>query len=129
MKDSVREQDSKKLIAGWQGESLSNGAVTFRRTQTGDFRIDDVRPPPVTAPTGYLKEFLDKRLTCPPLVVEGRVIAFNWVSHRMPGFENTSSLLMLGTCYAEHYQSTGFAWICGEYLTCPNTTCQQPRFI
>jgi len=88
VKNSVREQESKHLIAGWEGVSLSNRAVSFRRTATGNFMIDDVRPYDVTPPTGYEKEFLDKRLTCPPVVVQGRVAAFNWVSHAMPGFEN-----------------------------------------
>lgn len=87
VKNSVREQDSKHLIADWEGVSLSNRAVRFRRTTTGDFRIDDVRPRSIH-PTGYEKEFLDKRLTCLPLVVEGRVAAFDWVSQTMPGFEN-----------------------------------------
>lgn len=85
---SVRKQDPKKLIAGWEGVSLSNGAVRFRRTEAGNFRIDDVRPRPVAPPTGFLKEFLDERLTCPPVVVEGRIVAYNWVTHTMPGFEN-----------------------------------------
>lgn len=85
---SVREQDPEKLIAGWEGVSLSNGAVRFRRTESGKFRIDDVRPRPMDPPTGSLKDFLDKRLTCLPVVVEGRIAAFNWVTHTMPGFEN-----------------------------------------
>lgn len=85
--NSVRE-DSNQLIADWEGVSLSNRAVRFKRMATGNFRIDDVRPRAVTPPTGYEKEFLEKRLTCPPVVVEGRVGAFNWASHMMPGFEN-----------------------------------------
>ena len=88
VKNSVREQDANELVAGWDGVSISNGAVKFKRTQSGDFRVDDVRPRPVSDPTGSVKEFLDKHLTCPPVVVEGRVIGFNWVSHAMPGFEN-----------------------------------------
>lgn len=86
--NSVREQDSKQLIAGWEGVSLSNHVVRFKRTPTGDFRIDDVRPRSATPPTGYEKEFLDRRVTCPPVVVEGRIAAFIWVSHAMPGFED-----------------------------------------
>ena len=86
--NSVREQDAEKLTAGWEGVSLSNGAVRFRRTVGGNFRIDDVRPHPVDPPTGSVKEFLEKRLTCPPLVVEGRIVAYNWATHAMPGFEN-----------------------------------------
>src|SRR5215475_11240678 len=31
--NSVREQDAEKLSAGWEGVSLSNGAVRFRRTE------------------------------------------------------------------------------------------------
>lgn len=85
---SVREQDPEKLSAGWEGVSLSTGAVRFRRTEAGDFRIDDVRPRPVVPPSGSVKDFLDKRLTCPPVVVEGRIVAYNWVTHTMPGFEN-----------------------------------------
>jgi hypothetical protein len=84
VKNSVREQDSQKLIAGWEGVSLSNGAVRFRRTQAGDFRIDNVQPRPV-ALAADVKEFLDKRLTCPPVVVEGHVAAFDWFSDAMPG--------------------------------------------
>jgi hypothetical protein len=86
--NSVREQDAEKLTAGWEGVSLSNGAVRFRRMEAGNFRIDDVRPRPVSLPTGSVKAFLDKRLTCSPVVVEGRIVAYNWVTHTMPGFEN-----------------------------------------
>ena len=86
--NSVREQDPTNLVAGWDGVSLSNGAVRFRRTEAGNFRIDDVRPSPLAPPTGFIKDFLDKRLTCPPVVVEGRIAAYNWVTHAMPGFEN-----------------------------------------
>jgi hypothetical protein len=86
--NSVRGQDPEKLSAGWDGVSLSNGAVTFRRTQAGNFRIEDVRPIADAPLTGSIKDFVDKRLTCPPLVVEGRIVAYNWVTHTMPGFEN-----------------------------------------
>ena len=86
--NSVREQNAETLSAGWEGVSLSNGAVRFRRTESGNFEIDDVRPRPVDPPTGYVKDFLDKRLTCPPVVVEGRIVAYNWVTHAAPGFEN-----------------------------------------
>jgi hypothetical protein len=88
VKKSVREQDPEKLSAGWEGVSLSNGVVRFRRTEAGNFRIVDVRPWPIDSPTGSVKDFLDKRLTCPPVVVEGRIVAYNWVTHAMPGFEN-----------------------------------------
>ncbi|HKT48073.1 MAG TPA: hypothetical protein VJP87_11165 [Candidatus Acidoferrales bacterium] len=84
---SVREQNPEELTAGWEGVSLSNEAVRFRRTEAGDFRIDGVRPRPASPPD-FVKEFLDKRLTCPPVVVEGRIVAYNWVTHQMPGFEN-----------------------------------------
>jgi len=94
VKKSVREQDSEKLSAGWEGVSLSNGALRFRRTEAGDFKIEDVRPSPAAPPTGSVKDFLDKRLTCPPAVVEGRIVAYNWVTHSMPGFENI---------YADHF--------------------------
>jgi hypothetical protein len=86
--NSVREQSPEKISAGWDGVSLSNGAVRFRRTGDGNFRIDNVRPQPVDPPTGFVKDFLDKRLTCPPVVVEGRIVAYNWVTHAVPGFEN-----------------------------------------
>jgi len=86
--NSVRDQNPEELRAGWQGVSLSNGALRFRRTQTGNFRIDDVRPLGVDPPPPELKDFLDKRLTCPPVVVEGRVVAYNWVTHKLPGFED-----------------------------------------
>lgn len=88
VKNSVREQNANELVAGWEGVSLSNRALSFRRLQSGDFKVNDVRPRPVTAPTGFVKEFMDKRRTCSPAVVEGRVAGFNWVSHAMPGFEN-----------------------------------------
>ncbi len=84
---SVRDQDPAKLIAGWEGVSLSNEAVRFRRTAAGSFRIDNVIPRPVTPPDS-LKDFVEQRLTCPPVVVEGRIIAYNWVTHTMPGFED-----------------------------------------
>lgn len=86
--NSVREQNPGKLSAGWDGVSLSNGAVRFKRTEGGTFKIDDVRPQPVDPPSGSVKDFLDKRVTCPPVVVEGRIVAYNWITHAMPGFEN-----------------------------------------
>jgi len=43
--------------------------------------------------TGSIAEFLSKRKTCRPVVIEGRIVAYNWAS-RMPAFENI---------YVDHY--------------------------
>lgn len=91
--ESVRLQNAGELVAGWNGVSLSNGAVTFAGSENGAFRVSDVRPKPVVL-TGFAADFMDRRLTCPPLVVEGRIVAYNWVSHKSPGFENI---------YADHF--------------------------
>jgi hypothetical protein len=85
--DSVRKQKIDELLAGWEGVTLSNSAVRLTRGENGAFLIGDVRPRPVVL-TGFAAEFEAKRLTCPPLVVEGRIVAYNWVSHAFPGFEN-----------------------------------------
>lgn len=85
--DSVRKQKPDELIAGWEGVTLSDSAVRFTRSENGAFLIGDVRPKPVVL-TGFAAEFDAKRLTCPPVVVEGRIEAYNWVTHTLPGFEN-----------------------------------------
>ncbi len=82
---SVRGQDPEQLTAGWDGVSVQNGAVRFIR-DSGGYLVGDVTPKPVKL-TGYAAEFMSKRLTCAPLIIEGRVSAYNWAS-RWPGFEN-----------------------------------------
>jgi hypothetical protein len=72
--ESVRSQTPEGLLAGWEGVSLSNGAVRFVKSSTGEFLIDDIRshyeqPPDL--------DFLEQRLVCPPIVVEGRILAYN----------------------------------------------------
>ncbi len=84
---SVRNQKPDELLGGWDGVSLSNGAVRFMRTESGEFRISDVRPKRVRPPN-FIADFLEHRLSCPPVVVDGRIVAYNWVSHSFPGFEN-----------------------------------------
>ncbi|MGC2807950.1 MAG: hypothetical protein WA211_17585, partial [Candidatus Acidiferrales bacterium] len=85
--DSVRTQKADELIAGWEGVTLSNSAVTFTRSENGAFLIGDVRPEPVVL-QGLAAELDAKRLTCQPIVVEGRIAAYNWATHNLPGFEN-----------------------------------------
>ena len=85
--NSVRKQKPDQLIAGWEGVTLSEPAVTFIRSGNGTFLVGDVRPKPFVL-TGEIAEFQAKRLTCSPLVVEGRIVAYNWVTHSFPGFEN-----------------------------------------
>lgn len=84
--NSVRKQKADELIAGWEGVGLSNGAVNFTRRENGAFLISDVRPEPVVL-TGFAAEFDAKRLTCQPIVVEGRIVAYDWATHEFPGFE------------------------------------------
>ncbi len=72
------------MLGGWDGVKLSNGAVTFTKNANGEFRISDVRPKYVR-PSKEIVEFLEHRLTCPPTIVDGRILAYNWVSHAFPG--------------------------------------------
>ena len=85
--ESVRHQNPEELLAGWAGVSLSDGAVTFERGNDGVYRVKDIRPKPVKLPNS-IAEFLDHRLTCPPVVAEGRIVAYDWATHKAPGFEN-----------------------------------------
>jgi len=82
---SVRTQDPEHLVADWNGISLENGAVRFV-WDNGGFLIDNVIPSPIKI-SKDVAEFLSKRPTCPPLVIEGSVVAYDWMS-RMPAFEN-----------------------------------------
>ena len=85
--DSIHDQAPEELLAGWGGVSLSNGAVQFTRSEDGAFRISNVAPKYERLPDSITK-FLENRLLCPPVVVDGRIVAYNWVSHSFPGFEN-----------------------------------------
>ena len=91
--NSVRKQRTDELMAGWGGVALSNGAVNFTRSENGAFLISDVRPEPVVL-TGFAAEFDAKRLTCQPIVVEGRIVAYDWATHKFPGPEGI---------YIEHF--------------------------
>lgn len=82
---SVRKQDPERLMAGWDGVSVESGAVRFV-LENSAYVVGEIILSPLK-PTGDAAEFLNKRLTCPPLILEGKVIAFNWAS-RMPAFEN-----------------------------------------
>ena len=81
----VRKQDFNKLTANWEGVSTDDNAIRFVR-DGAQFRIGGISTR-LEKPTGAIAEFLGKRKTCPPLVIEGRIVAYNWVS-RTPGFEN-----------------------------------------
>ena len=83
---SVRDQRPEELLAGWEGVSLANGAVKFTRNEEGSFHINDVRPK-LDPPPDSLRDFFEHRLTCPPVVIEGRIVAYNWLTHIVPGFE------------------------------------------
>ena len=85
--DSVRKQDPEELLAGWDGVSLSDGAVSFEKSDNGEFRISNIRSKQDKLPD-FIAEFLDHRLACPPEVVEGRIVAYDWATHIMPGPEN-----------------------------------------
>jgi hypothetical protein len=82
---AVQNQNSESLLAGWDGVSIEGGTVRFIKEGAG-FRVGDITTRPIEV-TGSVAQFLAKRVTCPPIIVEGRVRAYNWVS-RMPGFEN-----------------------------------------
>jgi len=86
--DSVRSQSPDELHGGWDGVSLSNGAVRFIRNESGELRINNIVSKPEAPPSGFAAEFLEHRLTCPPTVIEGHIVAYNWLSHAFPGFEN-----------------------------------------
>jgi hypothetical protein len=83
---SVRDQKPDALLAGWDGVSLTNDAVQFTRDEDGVFRVSDIRAEHEKLPDS-ISSFLDSRLTCPPVVVEGRVAAYDSVSHLLPGPE------------------------------------------
>lgn len=91
---SVRQQKPDELLAGWSGVSLANGAVKFSRSENGAFRITDVRPKRDRFPKD-IADFLDRERLCPPVVVEGRIMAYNWVSHTFPG--------LLENIYLDHF--------------------------
>lgn len=82
---SVRRQDPERLVAGWDGVSDERGTLRFIWND-GVYAVGDVMPTRL-APKGDVADFLSKRLTCPPLVVEGKLAAYDWAS-QMPAFEN-----------------------------------------
>jgi hypothetical protein len=84
---SVRDQKPEELLAGWDGVSLANGAVKFTRDEDGVFRINDIRATYEKLPES-ISGFLNGRLTCPPVVVEGRVAAYDSATHIFAGPEN-----------------------------------------
>lgn len=88
----VRVQDPSKLTANWDGVSTSDNAVRFVWNLTR-FQVGGISTR-LEKPTGFIAEFLEKRKTCSPVVIEGRIVAYNWVSRTMPGFENI---------YVDHY--------------------------
>ncbi len=87
----VKEQDANNLNANWEGVSTSENALQFIWDGTR-FRVGGINTR-LVKPTGSIAEFLNKRKTCRPVVIEGRIVAYNWVS-RMPAFENI---------YVDHY--------------------------
>lgn len=70
-------------MAGWDGVSDERGALRFIWND-GTYMVGDVMPKRVEA-KGGIAEFLSKRLSCPPLVLEGKLAAFDWAS-QMPAF-------------------------------------------
>jgi hypothetical protein len=84
---SVRDQKTDELLGGWDGVSLSNEAVSFMRSENGEFRINNVIPKPRRVPDS-IADFLAARRLCVPVVVEGRIVAYNWLTHMNFGLEN-----------------------------------------
>lgn len=84
--ESVSKQDPEELFAGWDGVSLSDGAISFAKGGDGEFRVSNIRPKQDELPDS-IAEFLDHRFTCPPVVAEGRIVAYDWVTHTIHGFE------------------------------------------
>ena len=78
---SVRSQDPERLMAGWDGVSDEREALRFIWND-GTYMVGDVMPKRVEA-KGDIAEFLSKRLSCPPLVLEGKLADFDWAS-QMP---------------------------------------------
>ncbi len=85
--DSVRDQKAEELLGGWNGVQLSNHAVSFTRGEDGEFRVSNVIPKVVPVPD-FMAPYQDHQLTCPPVVIEGRIVAYDWVTHMFPGFES-----------------------------------------
>ena len=81
---SVRRQKPNELVAGWEGVRLPNGAVKFSREENGRYLIVDIRSSHQRLPK-EMQEFEYTQYTCKPVVVEGRVIAYDWWSHNLPG--------------------------------------------
>ena len=102
--ESVHNQEPEELLAGWSGVSLSNGAISFTRNENGAFLISNITPNYESLPDS-IADFLDHRLTCPPVVVDGRIVAYNWVSHSFPGGEGI---------YADHFIVDVTNVLCGN---------------
>lgn len=85
---SVAKQKPENLLAGWDGVTFRNETVVLVKNESGGFEIGDVRQEPFPPRSGSIADFMASRLTCPPVVIDGRIVAYNWVSHSFPGFEN-----------------------------------------
>jgi hypothetical protein len=87
----VKAQDPNKLSANWEGVSTTENALRFA-WDGSRFRIVGISTR-LEKPTGSFAGFLNKRKACSPVVIEGRIVAYDWAS-RMPAFENI---------YVDHY--------------------------
>lgn len=94
VKRSVAKQKPGNLLAGWDGITFRNETVVFVKSESGGFEIGNVRQEPFPPRSGSITDYMKSRLTCPPVVIEGRIVAYNWVSHSFTGFENI---------YADHF--------------------------
>jgi hypothetical protein len=83
---SVRRQKPDELVAGWEGIRLSNRAITLSPGEDGRYLVTDIRSHYQKLPE-FIREYEDKQLTCKPVVIEGKVAAYDWVSHAFPGAE------------------------------------------
>lgn len=87
----VKAQDPNKLSANWEGVSTTENALRFA-WDGSRFRIVGISTR-LEKLTGSFAGFLNKRKACTPVVIEGRIVAYDWAS-RMPAFENI---------YVDHY--------------------------
>jgi hypothetical protein len=81
---AIRMQSPDNLVVRRGAVATPDDVVTLEK-RGGRFHVSGVR---TRRDTPGPNEWLAKRLTCSPVVIEGTIVAYNWVSRSMPGFEN-----------------------------------------